>query len=286
VVYVFRRIKVMQKKNKSERIFERYLNSNGYKGKWTHEPSISGKNKHPDYLLDSNGEKCFFEVKELRKKLHEPAEWPAYIEPYSSLRVEIDEARSQFKEFKKYPCSLVVYNIDDKQARLRPIYVFGAMLGNLGFVMRFDSTEGKAVKGTEKNVFLNGGKMLNKNQPQNTTISAIIVLEEFLDNGEVEKALNKEVKKQGRRFAIEELLDIRMKLYKNNRVRRVPRVIVIKNPCARMGFPDNLFGGPFDERWEMQDGKIVRVFTGNKLRELETLQENRKSFSLKTEVLS
>jgi hypothetical protein len=166
------------------------LNSNGFRGRWTYEPQIPGKSKKPDYLLKYNGQECFFEVKELRKKGNEPTKRSAYIDPYTGLRKEINEARKQFKQFKEHSCSLVVFNVDDKQARLDPQTVFGAMLGNLGFQMYVDVAEGKAVKGTERNAFLNGGKMINykRRQPQNTTISAIIVLEGFLNNIDVESA--------------------------------------------------------------------------------------------------
>jgi len=266
----------METKNKSEEIFEQYLDSNGFQGEWTHEPSIPGKRAKPDYLLDWKGHKCFFEVKELRKKPNDPT-GAAYIYPYQSLRSEINEARRQFKQFKEYGCSLVVFNVDDRTAILRPIFVFGAMLGNLGLKIDFDPKKGEAVAGSEKSAFLNGGKMTNhrSNQPQNTTISAILVLEEFLDNIEVEKAMRKHEAKQGKQFTGPEMIGIRIELYKDHPIVTVPRVVVIENPFARMVFPADLFNGPFDERWRWikeQNGKIQRIFVGHKLKELEDLK--------------
>ena len=128
----------METKNESEQFFEQYLDSNGFRGQWTYEPLLPGKNKKPDYMLNWKGSKCFFEVKELRKKPNEPAERAIYFDPYPSLRSEIDEARKKFKEYKDYSCSLVVFNIDDRQTRLDPVTVFGAMLGNLGLKMDFN----------------------------------------------------------------------------------------------------------------------------------------------------
>ena len=183
------------------------MNSNGYRGKWTHEPQIPGKSKKPDYLLNHNVQKCFFEVKELRKKPDEPTEGiAAWIDPYSGLRTEIDEAREKFKEFKEYSCSLVAFNVDDRQANLDPLFVLGSTLGNLGFATDFDTVEGRTVKGSERNVFLGGGKMINykRKQPQNTTISAIVVLEEFLDDSETQKAIKEEMKKQSKPLTQEE----------------------------------------------------------------------------------
>jgi hypothetical protein len=267
---------MMKTQNKSERIFERYLNSNGFSEQWEHEPLIPGKTTRPDYLLNYNRQTCFFEVKELRKKDNEPAKWPSYIDPYSSLREEINEARKQFKQFKDYSCSLVVFNIDDLQARLDPQTVLGAMLGNLGVSMDIDVAKGKAVEGTEKSVFLGGGKMINGKQgcPQNTTISSIVVLDGFLDNIEVEKAMKEEEKKQGKPLSGPEMIDARMKLYPDHPVKRVPRVVVVENPFARIDFPEGLFVGPFDERWRWrkENGKIERIFVGCKRKESEILK--------------
>ena len=82
----------METKNESEKIFEQYLDSNGFQGKWNYEPSIPGKNKKIDYLLDFNSEKYFFEVKELRRKPNQTFGEAAWIDPYKSLRDEINEA--------------------------------------------------------------------------------------------------------------------------------------------------------------------------------------------------
>jgi hypothetical protein len=266
----------METKNESEKIFEQYLDANGFQDKWTHEPSIPGKHAKPDYLVHWKGDKCFFEVKELRKKPNDPTR-PAHIYPYQSLRSEINEARKQLKQFKEYSCSLVVFNVDDRTAILRPIFVFGAMLGNLGLKMDFDPKKGEAVAGSERNAFLNGGKMTNNKsrQPQNTTISAILVLEEFLDNTEIEKAMRKEEAKQGKQFTGPEMIAIRMELYKDHPIVTVPRVVVIENPFARIPFPKDLFKGPFDEHWRWREdlnGKTERVFVGNKLKKLEDLK--------------
>jgi hypothetical protein len=192
-------------KTRSEKLFEQYLDLNGFKGKCDYEPSISGKTKRPDYRLNYNGRECFFEVKELRKKPNEPKERSAIINPYSSLRKEINEARKKIKQFKDYPCSLVVFNIDDRQARLRPNYVFAAMLGNEGFEMDIDD-KGRLVIETARNVFLDGGKMIDDEtgRTQNTTISAIVVLEEFLDNVEIERAFREKERRQGRVFTAAE----------------------------------------------------------------------------------
>jgi hypothetical protein len=262
-------------KNESEKFFEQYLDSNGYQGKWFYEPTIPGKNKKPDYVLEYNNNKHFFEVKELRKKPDEP-NFPAFINPYKSLRSEINEARVQFKEYKGDSCSLVVFNIDDRQAQLDPLHVFAAMLGDLAFTMDYDSEKGKTVAGSERSVFSKKGKMINykESQPQNTTINAIVVLEELHDNREIEKALRREIAKQDRHISIIDKIDIRMKLYEDHHVEVVPRVVVTENPFAKVPFPSDLFCGPYDERWRIQNDKTERFFAGEVLKEIESLKED------------
>lgn len=267
----------MEIKNESEKVFEQYLDQNGFQDKWAYEPLIPGKRRRPDYLLNWKENKCFLEVKELRKKLNEPNKWPAYIDPCFSLRTKIDEARKKFKEYKEYSCSLVVFNIDDRQARLDPLTVFGAMLGNLGFKMDYDPNKGEAVAGSERKAFLDAGKMIDdkKGRLQNTTISSIITLEEFRDDSEIQKALKAELIKRSKPPTLEEKVAINMKIVKNHHSSHVPRVVVVENPYARVVFPGDLFSGPFDERWRRREdlnGKVERVFAGNKLKELEELK--------------
>lgn len=47
------------------------------------------------------------------------------------------------------------------------------------------------------------------------------------------------------------------------------RVVVLENPFARIQLPRKLFRGPYDERYAGSEGRIVRVFCGDQLAELE-----------------
>jgi len=264
-------------KTESEKIFEEYLDSNGFQGKWKYEPLIPGKSKKPDYMVAYDEQECFFEVKELHRKQNEPT-GAAFINPYEGLRVKIHEVRKQFKEHKEFACSLVVYNVNDRQARLGPQFVFASMLGNLGITMDFDSKAGRVIPETSSNTFLGGGKMIDykRMQAQNTTISAIIVLEKFLDNVEREKALVRLEQERGSRITGPELVDTVMELQKTYPSTNVPRVIVVENPYARIPLPDGIFEGMFDERWKSikeQNGRIARVYVGERIKELESLRE-------------
>ena len=262
-------------KNQSEILFEAYLATHGY-ADWEYEPEIPGQSKHPDYRLPWHGEDLLFEVKELREKAPRP-EGAVPFDPYKGLRSEIDEARRKFRQLKRYCCSLVVHNVDDWQARLDPHRVFAAMLGDLGFTVGFDPTIGVLVPGTECPAFLGRGKMLRpaSRRVQNTTISSIIILEQFLVRdarflrAHRDWAARRE-EAEGRKLTRDEkaLAYIRMTQPSRPQLREVPRVQVIENPFARKPLPRNLFTGPFDERWVL-DGSPKRVFAGNLLMEIE-----------------
>ncbi|MDT8303691.1 MAG: hypothetical protein RQ760_19575 [Sedimentisphaerales bacterium] len=218
-------------------------------------------------------------MKELKKKPSEQTGRATCIDPYSSLRTKINDARKQFKDYKEYSCSLVVFCVSDKTFRSDPRIIFGAMLGNLGISAEFDTKRGRIIEGSKRDAFLGGGKMIDyKNrQRQNTKISAIVILEQFLDNIEVKKAMINETKKHGNKFDMIEWIQVRLNLKRTHQVRCVPRLIMVENPFAQIPFPEDLFNGPFDERWrwdEEKNGKIERTFVGDKLKEWETLKEN------------
>jgi len=262
----------------SERSFEKYLQENAYTD-WEFEPDFAGQTKHPDYLLRWRGDAFLFEVKELcRKRPVPPA--AVHTDPYASLRAEINEARKQFRGFKGNCCSLVVMNIDDWEARLDPKFVLAAMLGDLGIAMDFDARQGRPVEATEQSAFLKRGKMRDpkSGQPQNTTVSSIIVLEEYAPpNPAYRQAFAEEVARreanQGRALTANEKVSVTHDLMLQQRLSlhlpAVPRVRVIRNPFARIPFPRGLFLGPYDEHWEYADAEVHRVFAGALAREIE-----------------
>lgn len=265
-------------RTQSEQMFERYLGAHGYAG-WEYEPDIAGQTKHPDYLLRWRGDELLFEVKELRQKRPDPRAAVA-IDPYASLRAEIDEAREKFRGFKGNCCSLIVMNIDDWEARLDPEFVIAAMLGDLGVTMAFNAEEGRLIEGTEQSAFLKRGKMRDpkSGQPQNTTVSSIIVLEEYAPpNPAYRQALADEVARreagQGRRLTTDEKVsvnyDLTVERHLSLHLPAVARVRVIRNPFARIPFPGDLFSGPYDEHWEYTGSQVRRVFAGGPLREIE-----------------
>jgi len=271
------------RRTESETLFEHYLSSNGYED-WEYEPDIPGRRKHPDYLLRSRGREFLFEVKELHQKAPPPKQ-PRFIDPYKSLRDEINEARKQFTHYKEWCCSLVVFNIDDWQARLKPRHVFAAMLGDLGIRMDFDANGGVIVRGSERPAFLERGKMLRPKtyEPQNTTIAAILVLERFrARNPAFVLALKRERSlreaKIGRPVDAWEACELHgeMLLRYPGAISEVLRVVVHENPFARKALPRDLFTGPYDERWAIGEDGLQRTFVGASLRTQEDAESSRR----------
>src|SRR5579863_3316221 len=118
-------------KTASELLFEGYLKAHGH-ADWAHEPAVEGKVKNPDYHLKAGGSTYLFEIKEFERQ--PPVFEPQVYDPYSPVREKINQAARQFKEYKEFPCSIVVANphlafvqLDD------PLVVIGSMCGNLGF---------------------------------------------------------------------------------------------------------------------------------------------------------
>lgn len=268
-------------KTLSESLFEEYLSSNGYRD-WSYEPQIGEQSKHPDYLLRQAGVESLFEVKELRQK-SPPPDGFVNVDPYRSIRKKIHEARIKFQRLKDYCCSLVVCNIDDWETALDPEVVFGAMLGDLGLSMDFDPSAGRLVPGTERNTFLNGGKMIRQKtgEPQNTTISAIVVLERYrIPDSEFDNAVRQEIARREestqQSLSADERAKVRFEMYSSHtlKTREVPRVRVVENPVARIPFPEELFRGELDEHWQLL-ASPQRTFAGSLLHDIERAEEDR-----------
>jgi hypothetical protein len=127
----------------------------------------------------------------------------------------------------------------------------------------------------DRSVDREGGRMLNpySGKPQNTRISAIIVLEVHRDKRKVEKAWNraraKREKALGRKLTEPEAEEFKWEAICrfSQFSRKIPRVAVIDNPFARNLFPEEVFNGEFDERWrwDPDTGNIACVFRGSGL---------------------
>lgn len=264
-----------------ERLFATYLCANGIDFEF--EPLIAGKRKRPDFLVRLGNNVATCEVKDLHRKRPLPGGAVA-VNPYASIRDEIDESRRKFGEFKDRPCILVLHNVDDWQFSHYPPILFGAMLGDLGISFQVaDGGRKNPPPPTEtRSVFLHSGKMLygdprrteSHARIQNTTISAVAVVSEFdvrnpAFDEEFARRLRVFRERTGRKPSDSEWIQIRIEQSDeiDPVLRTVPRVVAAENPFARVPLPSSMFNGSCDERYRYcpSRGVIERVFAGSDL---------------------
>src|SRR5208282_1939037 len=132
---------------------------------------------------------------------------------YRPVREKIESARKKFKDLERFCCCLVLYNNDKPLVELGWQFVYGAMLGNLGFSMPVNTETGAADESQTQRAFMGGGKMYRylDRQPiatQKRTISAILVLRQYMVGANrFEIAMKRKEKQLGRKLDLLEFWD-------------------------------------------------------------------------------
>jgi hypothetical protein len=261
-------------KTESERLLEGYLTAHGLQASFEQERSSSAR--RPDYTLVYDGREVLLEVKEFRATPGEVTTGGSY-DPYKPLREKINAARKQFQDEKEHCCVLVLYNLNRPLIHLQWQFIYAAMLGNLQYSVPVN-TSGSQLGETSALHFGTGGAMRTHDGQavniQNTTISAIVVLEHLkvgyrrfvTDLRRIEQARNETL-------ALDEYLELIEQARGTERdIGLVQlRTIVHENPhtSAERRLPSALFCGPYDERYALADGHIRRIFAGAALQRLE-----------------
>ena len=266
-------------KNKSELLFEQYLAMSGLSD-WDFQKEFVGRTRHPDYSVClADGREIIFEVKEFRATLEDFQSGGGAYDPYQYIREKINQVSDQFREFKDRCCCLVLFNRDNKpRVDLTWWMVFGAMLGNIGIRIPVNSDAGIGSEQAAVPTFTTGGKMLQYRgfqpvRPQNQTISAILVLD-LLPVGRIRFETYVEQLKRERKeeLSVEQYMHLIQQLRGTDRDTTLIqlRSVVHENPFARDGFElaQDLFQGPYDERYGLKDGRIQRLFAGEGVRAL------------------
>jgi hypothetical protein len=261
-------------KNKSELLFEQYLAMSGLSD-FEFEKEFAGRSQRPDYAVRLvDGTEILFEVKEFRTTTDDflPGGGGAY-DPYSFIREKIDQGREKFKSFKDHCCCLVLFNRDKPLVDLSWQMIYGAMLGNIGFRIPMNFETGIADEAATENIFMGGGKMLQYKglqpvRPQNQTIAAILTLD-LLPVGRIrfDAYIEQIERERGKEVGVEEYTQLIEKLRGTERDTTLIQIrgVVHENPHARDGFefPENLFRGPYDERFGWNDGRIGQIYAGD-----------------------
>lgn len=267
-------------KTESELLFEDYLKASGL-GYFRHERDVVGTRKRPDYSLSYKGQELFFEVKQFVPEPKDFSRGSGAYDPYPPIREKIEAGRKKFKDIDGYVCCLVLFNAGKPLIHLSWKFIFAAMLGDLTIQMPFDRERGMVRVEEAQTTFGKRGKMRRYagDEPiaaQNKTISAIIVLEHLpIGQRRLSAAAKRKGAELGRNLAVEEFWRF---MESARGTERDPalfqlRVVVHDNPDAAYRLPADIFRGPFDERYGVRDGMIVRVFAGEEVIRLEVEEE-------------
>src|ERR1022692_2107126 len=141
------------------------------------EKEYEGKKKRPDYTITKDGSKSLFDAKDFDPM--RPAPGFSQFDPYSRIRQRIDDGRQKFKEFKEFPCCIVLRNTGNAFVNVEsPGIVLGSMYGDSGFKIPIYVGPGTSPTPppAPQHAFLEHGKMVRKTYAQNTTISALVTL--------------------------------------------------------------------------------------------------------------
>ncbi len=264
-------------KTKSELLFEHYLTSSGITG-FRFEREFQETSKKPDYSVTFVDEEILFEVKEFCPTSDDFWLGARGYDAYGPIREKIDQARDKFQKLKDYCCCLVLYNAGKPLVDLGWKYIYGAMLGDLGIRFPFAPHKGLIVEEAEV-AFLYGGKMHASydkggfpKKAQNTTVSAILVLEKFrIGERRFEWARRNKERDFGRRLTDQEYSELiaPFKTKGGDAWLSELRVVANENLYARKPLRRDIFRGPHDERYGFTKGEISRIFAGEQIKKLE-----------------
>jgi hypothetical protein len=260
-----------------ERLFEEYLHSQGIND-FEYEKEHAGKRKKPDYTITLDRE-YLFDVKDFT---YVDIGAGGFYDPYRRLRAKIGELREQFREYKGWPCCGVLYNDNAPLVDLTtPMIVHGAMYGDPGITMQLNTATGSVVKGSEKEEFLSGGKMLMRSmkkgtaEVRNSTISALITLRKVRTGY---ARLSKDLRDWQQEHPDVEVCEWLGGSRDFDTEEEHLGVIVWENAFASLPLPRQLFCGRYDERHGLDnDSRLARLFAGDGVLEYEALVGEEKS---------
>ena len=258
-------------KSRSEMVFEHYLGDRGLA--WEYE-SLPCQRK-PDYLILHAEGNCIVEVKEVQ----DPDPWPTEgFHPDRPVRAKIHRARKQFREYKNLPCGLAVYS-ESIFGPYEPSIMLAAAFGP-GYQQagrdysKIDPSPSfyRFLKRSELPADRHFLAEPLLSPVANTTFSAMIMLTRW-ELSELHLQVWKRMYAQQEACEPMEnqfdlLNELGPTLRNSPRFPGTIRVIVIENCHRRLPFPEDLFRGPFDQRWGWNDGWCGPLWIGDKLREL------------------
>ena len=238
----------MPTKTHSEYLFEEYLRNQAID--FVYEEELPGRRKRPDYKVEKQGKRHWFEVKELL----DPETMPTGgFDPTPPYEEKIDRAREQFREFKEDCCVLVLHGCRSIFRRPMVHEIVSAAFGEFLVV---EPAAGQTAFDEPLRFKCSGKAKLRPDA--NTTISAVIILQHFqLDTRWVE-AFYRIRERMSRAeevgpFAYAEEVGSMKNCEGDVEFENTVRAVILENPHARIHLPNDLLHGPLDQRWGNKD---------------------------------
>ena len=252
----------MNQKTPGELAFEEYLTAQGIT--FDYEPPLSFTTKVVDYVVDhpTHG-RIYFEVKDIDRSPFEGIGSFGAFDPYAPIRSHIDAGQKKFKDFSGQLCALVLFS--QVVNLMEPYVLLGAMYGNLGFTIPFNTETGVSDPTKIESKFLIGeGKMVQPKRYQNTRIAALISLVSY--NTFPKEAL-RYINTDDGRSPEERESDA---LSGRAGISQEPTlcVTVWENATAKRRLPQDLFRGPMDAWWTCDEDQQGPSFIGERRRAL------------------
>ena len=261
-----------EEKSRAEVVYEEYLTGQGTT--WEYE-TLPGRKK-PDYLIPHAGGKCIVEVKLIEDPDPRPTEG---YNPDRSIRAKITDARKQFKEYKHLPCGLGIYS-ESGYAPHEPSILLAAAFGpgyqQAGRDHSRICPKPSFYRFLKRSELPEDGQFLANamlSPGANTTFSAIIMLSWHRIRKVDLEVWKRRYTQQEAGSPIDNQFELLNELFpeygQSLHSGEKIRVITIENRHRRLPFPEDLFRGPFDQRWGWNaEGWCGPVWVGDRLREL------------------
>jgi hypothetical protein len=256
----------INKSTYGEDLFERYLRSQGIN--FEREPPLPGITQLIDFVVDHpKCGKILLEVKDIENP--PPSPGFGFFDPHRPIRDHIEEGTRKFKKTADYLCVLVLAAPPGSFVQLEdPMTILGSMYGNLGFRLPVDTRTGTANPEKIEPVYIQGdGKMIRKTRVQNTRIAAVITI---VEHRIWWHAMRKYVNTEDGRTRAQRAWDVQ-----NGQVdlpdedATMTGVTVWENGVASRTLPRDLFKGEMDAWWEVDGGRQLPTFIGERRRDLE-----------------
>jgi len=244
----------VHEQTEGERQFERYLESMRYS--YEFEKPYAERAKKPDFTITTGHGVLLADAKDFDSYM--PLGF-MQVDVHFRIREKIQAGYKKFKEYKDFPCCVVLQNNGNVHVfSEEPRVVLGSMYGDFGFAVPVSVGAVRSpVDRPEPVPVFQGNACMTPTK--NTTISALVSLREIPVGM---RRLTKIWKEFPDKHTNECLAIAEERFPGFDPDEKHMGVIVWENCYARLPVSREIFNGPYDERWGLVGENIEQVFCG------------------------